>query len=145
MAASPRLAAMVLVATVGGAAAAVAQPQVVFHGRPSLKVSEGALERLPTMLNETTGAPLEVVITEENGQYFWASRRNTPMGVAESESFVTFVALNGGGYVRVKKTDLTTTDFPVTPTEEQFDYVEHIPLGLNSVIYYGTRVDDPGP
>ncbi len=138
------LAAMIVVASSGGATA-LAQPQVVFHGRPSLKVSEGALERLPTMLNETTGAPLEVVITVENGQYFWASRRNTPMGVAEGESFITFVALNGGGYVRVKKTDLTTTDFPVTPTEEQFDYVEHIPLGLNSVIYYGTRVDDAGP
>lgn len=143
MAGSHRLTTVALVAIVAGPATVLAQPQVVFHGRPSIKVSEGALERLPTMLSETTRAPLEIVITEEDGQFFWASRQNTPMGMARGESFTTFVALNGSGYVRIKNGDLTSTGFPITPTEEQFDYVEHIPLGLNSVIYYGTRVDAP--
>lgn len=125
--------------------AAAAQPVVIFHGRPTLKVSEGGTERLPTMLNEATGAPLEVIITEEDGQFFWASRRNTPMGAARGEAFTTFVALNGSGYVRVKNTNLEATGFPVTPTEQRWDYVEHIPMGLNSVIYYGNRVDEAGP
>ena len=42
---------------------------------------------------------------------------------------------------RVKAENIADTDFPVTPTEQRFDYVEHILLGLNSITYYGNRVD----
>ncbi|MDP6580003.1 MAG: hypothetical protein QF681_05040 [Vicinamibacterales bacterium] len=133
-----------LVAAVAAPLAA-AQPTTVFHGRPGLKISEGGMERVPTMLNEAIGATLEVVITEENGRYFWASRQNTEMGAVSNSAFTTFIALNGSGYVRVKSENIAETGFRVTPTEQRFDYVEHIPLGLNSVIYYGNRLEPEPP
>jgi hypothetical protein len=125
--------------TAGTAAQATAL--MAFRGRPELKVSEGGMARVPTMLGAEIGATLEVLITEVDGRYYWASRQNTEMGAVNSGAFTTFIALNGTGYVRVKAENIADTDFPVTPTEQRFDYVEHILLGLNSITYYGNRVD----
>jgi len=49
------------------------------------------------------------------------------------------VALNRTGYVRLfdRNVEINTL---VTPAEEQFDYVEHILLGLRSVTYYGSSL-----
>jgi len=136
---------LALLITVAATPPAAAQPTTVFHGRPGLKISEGGLERVPTMLNEAIGATLEVVITEEAGRFYWASRQNTEMGAVSNSAFTTFIALNGSGYVRIRSEDIAETGFRVTPTEQRFDYVEHIPLGLNSVIYYGNRLEPEPP
>jgi len=108
-----------------------AQETVVFQGRSGLKISEGELGRVPIGLSRE--------IAEENGQFYWASRRHVEMGAVRNGPFVTYLALNGTGYVRVFDRNLGA-DTQVTPTEEQFDYVEHILLGLRSVTYYGNSL-----
>lgn len=125
-----------------GAAPVHAQESVVFQGLPGIKISEGGLERVPIGLPQALAATAECVVIEENGKFYWASRQRVEMGAVRNGAFVTYVALNGTGYVRVfdRSQAVGTT---VTPAEERFDYVEHILLGLRSVTYYGNAVPQP--
>lgn len=56
---------------------------------------------------------------------------------------MTYVAMSGAGSVRVVKSDFKQAASMMSPTEEQFDYVEHALIGLRSVTYYGTLRPNP--
>ena len=109
----------------------------VFKGTPSVKVSEGGIERLPETLSLDRAVNLACVISRIGDRYFWATRENTELTRHESGAFVTFLALNGSGYVRVIKSELKSAAALMSPTEARFDYVEHLAIGLRSVTYYG--------
>jgi hypothetical protein len=55
----------------------------------------------------------------------------------ESGAFVTYVAVNGSGYVRQIVPGMKAAAALAGDTESKFDYVEHILIGLKSVTYYG--------
>ena len=116
---------------------AYAESLTVFKGRPSIKVSEGGVTRTPEKLDPSKVVNLACVISKIGNEYFWASRENTPLSPVESGAFITFVALNGSGYVRIIKSDLKQTASLMSETEKEFDYVEHLTIGLRSVTYYG--------
>ncbi len=123
-----------------GAVSVEAQaPVTVFKGRPAVKVSEGGVERTPEQLSRDRAINLECVISQIGSSYFWASRENTPLSRTEGRAFITFVAVNGAGYVRVVKPEAKAAAALMSGTEEQFDYVEHALIGLRSVTYYGAR------
>lgn len=109
----------------------------VFRGRPIIKISEGGVERVPEQIAREKAVNLECVISEIEGRYYWASRENIELRLTESGAFITFVATNGSGYVRIILPELKAAASLMSPTEEKFDYVEHILLGLRSVTYYG--------
>jgi len=112
----------------------------IFKGRPSVKVSEGGLERSPEPIARDRAINLECVISQIGTLYFWASRENVELArVDGGGAFITFVALNGAGYIRVVKPESKASASLMSPTEERFDYVEHAVIGLRSVTYYGTR------
>jgi len=111
----------------------------VFKGRPSLKISEGGIERTPEQLPRDRAVNLECVISQIGTSYYWASRENVPMVRVDSGAFITYVAANGAGYVRVVKPDAKAAAAVMSGTEERFDYVEHALIGLRSVTYYGVR------
>lgn len=116
------------------------QAVTVFKGRPSLKVSEGGLERSPEQLSRDRAANLECVISQIGDSFYWASRENVELVQIDSGgAFVTFVAVNGSGYVRVVKQEYKEAASLMSPTEERFDYVEHVTIGLRSISYYGNR------
>jgi hypothetical protein len=110
-----------------------------FKGRPSVKVSEGGLERTPEQIARDRAVSLECVISQIGGSFYWASRENVELTRVDSGAFLTFVALNGSGYVRVVKPETKSAASLMSPTEERFDYVEHLVIGLRSVTYYGSR------
>jgi len=56
----------------------------------------------------------------------------------KSGTFVTFVAVNGAGYVRVVSPEMKQVASLMGDTESKFDYVEHMLIGLKSVTYYGS-------
>jgi hypothetical protein len=116
-----------------------AQENVVFHGRPSIKISEGGLERVPIDLSRELADTAESIITQEDGKFYWAPRRHIEMGAVRNGPFVTYVALNRTGHVRLFDRNVEINAL-VTPAEEQFNYVEHILLGLRSVTYYGNSL-----
>jgi hypothetical protein len=111
--------------------------ETIFTGRPSVKISEGGVSRNVEDLNKDRAINLECVISNLEGKYYWASRENTLLARVESGSFVTFVALNGSGYVRIINPKMKSMTALMSETEEKYDYVEHILIGLRSVSYYG--------
>ena len=111
----------------------------VFKGRPSVKVSEGGLERTPEAIPRDRAVGLEWLISQIGNSYYWASRENVQLSRIDSGGFVTYVAQNGAGYVRVVKAEAKAAAALMSGTEERFDYVEHALIGLRSITYYGVR------
>lgn len=77
------------------------------------------------------------MISEIGGRYYWATRENTEVVRQVSGAFITYLAINGSGYVRVIDKSVKAAASLMSPTEVEFDYVEHMMLGLRSVTYYG--------
>lgn len=115
-------------------------PQTVFKGRPQVKVSEGGVERQAENIPTQSAPNLVVVISKIGKDFYWASRENVPLvEVDGGGAYVTYVAINGSGYIRVLKADMKKAAALVDDTSARFDYVEHLVLGLKSVTYYGLR------
>jgi hypothetical protein len=116
-----------------------AQPTTVFSGSPTVKVSEGGTERKAEKLSPEQAANSESIITQLAGRHYWATRGNKELTAYPSGAFTTYVAIDGSGYVRVIIPGAKGPAAMMSPTEEKFDYAEHLILGLRSVTYYGTR------
>jgi hypothetical protein len=114
-----------------------AQSRTVFSGVPTIKVSEGGTERMPETLLLEKAINLGCVISEIGGRYYWATRENKEVVRQVSGAFVTYMAVDGSGYVRVIDKSAKDAASLMSPTESSFDYVEHILIGLRSVTYYG--------
>ncbi len=115
-----------------------AQVVTVFKGVPTIKISEGGTERQPEPLNRETAVNLECVISRIGDDYYWASRENTEMVRLERGAFITYLAVNGSGYVRVIAPDMKRAAALMSETAAKFDYVEHLLIGLKSITYYGS-------
>ena len=114
-----------------------AQSRTVFSGIPVIKVSEGGTERLPETIRRDSAVNLRCVVSEIDGKYYWATRENKEMVRHASGAFVTYVAIDGSGYVRIVDPSAKGAASLMSPTETKFDYVEHLLVGLRSVTYYG--------
>jgi hypothetical protein len=116
-----------------------AQSTTAFKGRPIMKISEGGTERNVETVPRDRAINLECVISKIGENYYWASRENKQMvRVDLGGAFVTFVAIDGGGYVRIVKPEMKSAASLMGDTETKFDYVEHLLSGLKSVTYYGS-------
>lgn len=114
-----------------------AQANTVFAGIPNVKISEGGTERVADTITRDRAVNLQCVISKIGDEYYWASRENVRMVRIESGAFVTYVAVNGSGYVRQIVPGMKAAAALAGDTESKFDYVEHILIGLKSVTYYG--------
>lgn len=117
---------------------AAAESRTVFSGLPSVKISEGGVERVADDLPREKAVNLGCIISEIDGKYYWATRENREMLRIASGAYITYVAINGAGYVRVLDPKFKSAAGLVSETEVRFDYVEHILQGLVSVTYYGS-------
>ncbi|HET9439727.1 MAG TPA: hypothetical protein VFO52_06130 [Longimicrobiales bacterium] len=111
--------------------------ETVFKGRPQLQIMEAARNRAPIHIAESEADHLECVISKIGRRYYWASRENREMVRVESEGFITFVAVDGSGYVRLFDPHRKSSTSLASGTEDKFDYVEHVLTGLRSMSYYG--------
>ncbi len=93
---------VIVAAVVATATPAAAQaPMTVFKGRPQVKIVEQGVARSPETVDRQNASNLECVISQIGDSYYWASRENKPLVRRDSGGFVTFVAADGAGYVRV--------------------------------------------
>lgn len=111
----------------------------VFRGFPALKISEGGLERFPEKLSREKAVNSRCIISKIGKDYYWASRENVRMVKIENGAFITFLAVNGSGYVRIINPELKEAASLMSATEETFDYAEHLLIGLRSISYWGVR------
>lgn len=114
-----------------------ADSTTVFKGRPILKVSEGGVSRVTESLELSKIVNLKCIISRIGDSYYWASRENTTLLRVDSGTFITYIASNGAGYIRVVNPSMRAAASLMSETEEAFDYVEHALIGLRSVTYYG--------
>ncbi len=131
------LAALFVSGTIAWCPHATAQSRTVFSGIPEVKVTEVGVERTAEQLSRDKAANLGCVISAISGKYYWATRENKEMIRRSSGGFITFVAVDGSGYVRVIDAAAKPAASQMSPTEAQFDYVEHLVIGLRTISYFG--------
>ena len=114
---------------------------IIFSGIPEIKISEGGLSRIPEKINKEKAMGYKCTISKIGDKYLWTTRENTELIPVENGAYITFLAVNGSGYVRIikpSKKDVVKQMGAMTgDPEEKFDYVEHLLLGLKSITYYG--------
>ena len=108
-----------------------------FTGIPSVKVSEGGIERNAEKIEQSKALSVACIVKEIDGKFFWETRGNKPLLKTESNAFTTFLAADGSGYIRIIKPSAKDALSVMSNIEKNFDYVEHLTLGLRSVTYYG--------
>ena len=118
-----------------------AKEEIVFTGIPEIKISEGGISRIPETLSKSKAIEYKCTITKIDDKYYWTTRENIELIPISGGAFITFLAVNGSGYVRIVKPEMkeVTREFGkiMKDPEEKFDYVEHLLVGLKSVTYYG--------
>lgn len=118
-----------------------AKEMIIFTGIPEMKISEGGVNRVLDKLDEQNAIQFKCTITKNDDKYYWTSRENIELISMSSGAFITYWAVNGSGYVRVVKPEMKKEVKLIgalaKDPEGQYDYVEHLLLGLKSVTYYG--------
>ena len=109
-----------------------------FTGIPSVKVTEGGVERNAEKIEQSKAMIVTCVIKEIDGKFIWASRENKPLvKIDTGGAFLIFLAVDGSGYIRLIKPNFKNTASLMSSTEKSFDYIEHLLLGLRTITYYG--------
>ena len=111
--------------------------EVIFSGIPVVKISEGGVSRVVEDLKGAKASEAECTIVKIGDKYLWKTRDNVELFLVQSGAFMTFVATNESGYVRIIPSDLKEAASLMDETEKKYDYVEHLLIGLRSVSYYG--------
>ncbi len=114
-----------------------AQEEIVFTGIPIIKINEGGISRNPEKLSGTKANEFKCTITKMDDKYLWATRENVELVPITSGAYTTFLASNGAGYVRVINPKMKEIVSLIDETGKNFDYVEHLLLGLKTITYYG--------
>lgn len=116
--------------------------EVVFMGKPLLKVNEKGVTRSIENISKNDQLEYIVTITMSENKYFWASRNNVELIRVLSGAYTNFIAVNGAGYIKVLRTSLRETLDPyLDKTEKTYDYIEHMSHGLKTISYYGKEIN----
>lgn len=107
-----------------------AQATVVFKGLPIVKISEGGVSRVPENIARDKAVNVKCIINKIGGSYYWASMENVKLLRIDSGAFITFVAENGSGYIRLVNPNLKDAASLMSETEAKYDYIEHLLIGL---------------
>ena len=112
-----------------------------FTGIPSVKVTEGGVERNSEKIEQSKASSVACIIKEIDGKFFWVSRENKQLVKIDTRgAFLIFLAIDGSGYIRIIKPELKDAASLMSTTEKTFDYLEHLLLGLRTITYYGNSI-----
>ncbi len=125
--------ALILVASI-----AEAGTRIVFSGIPSVSATDAGVAREAKPIAVGEAKQFEVIVTEDGGKYFWASRENKPLVRVENERFITFVAPGGEGYIKIAKPE-TVQMLRAGIQGYPFTYIEHMTAGLTTYTYFGSE------
>lgn len=124
------------------AGACSASSRVVISAQPTVKVESTGDETKRYTLSPQEMAKYPLLITEEDGNFFWASRDNRPMIHTQSGMFHYYIAVDGAGYVKV----WDATVFAKKGEPPVFPYLENLSIMLNTITYWGSaNAFTPGP
>lgn len=113
--------------------------EVVFEGYPVLKIETDGQSAATYVITDSESRPYKVVIEKRGEDYFWSTRKNVQLVPVYSGVYITFVAVNGSGYVRVLNHFMHEL-YQMIPEEEKLKnylYTEHLLHQMGSITYYG--------
>lgn len=120
---------------------ALAEPKTVLKGRPSFGINEFGFMRDAGPIAPGKAGFAEVVISEIDGKYYWASRENRELkkivGGNPSGAMITYLALDGSGYIRVVTSASWKENMRTRFPDYDLDYTEHMVQALGSLTYFG--------
>lgn len=113
--------------------------EVVFEGYPVKKIETNENSSNVSVLSKEKSTEYKVVITKEGENYYWATRGNLQVVPMQSGFYITFLAVNGTGYVRTLAPEARNIfkQLPAEEQQKQFLYFEHLVHQMGSITYYG--------
>lgn len=116
-----------------------AEEVLEFEGTPSTKIEGKADFSARTSISGLERESSSVRIMRDGDAFFWASRGNVPMIKINDGIYITYLAIDGSGYVRTLNPTARQVYQKQAPDDQLGNamYVEHITIGLESLTYYG--------
>ena len=113
--------------------------EIVFEGYPVKKIETNENSSNVSLLSQSQASEYKVTIIKEGDKFYWATRGNLEVVPMKSGFYITYLAVNGAGYVRTMTPEMRGL-FKMMPPEEQekqFLYFEHLVHQMGSITYYG--------
>lgn len=111
--------------------------QIVFTGIPQVKILiENGSQGTPEKLSQDKSIEYKCIIIKVDNKYYWKTRENVELIPIQSGIYTTFISTTGAGYVRIIDPEMKKRFFK--ESEQPYDYLEHLLLGLSTISYYGT-------
>jgi len=113
--------------------------EVVFEGYPVKKIEINENSSNTSILTKAQGSEYKVTIVKDGENYFWATRGNLQVIPMKSGFYITYLAVNGAGYVRTLAPEARKIFWQMSAEEQakQFLYFEHLVHQMGSITYYG--------
>jgi len=117
----------------------VSADQIVFSGKPNMKVEIMEGKSKEYTLSESQSEDYKVVIKQVGDKFYWLSRQNAELIPNTSGFYITFTAKNGSGYIRTLIPVAREIFGQMSETEQQSQYLyfENIVHQMGSITYYG--------
>jgi hypothetical protein len=106
-------------------APSVPENAVALEGTPHVSIETVEDQVTRRQLTEAETAQNRLLITVDNGRYYWVSRGKLPLTLTSSGEFMYLSSPEVGKYVRFRRIDDTIT------------YVEHVDMAHGTVTYWG--------
>ncbi len=113
--------------------------ELIFKGTPTKKIEITEASSATFNLTSTQSYEFTVVIEKEGDKYYWRSRNNTELIPIQYGAYVTYMAINGSGYIRIYTDVMQEMYHKLSETEKanSYLYMEHLVHQLGSITYFG--------
>lgn len=114
--------------------------EVEFSGTPQKKIEIDEKGDSAFVLKANEQGKYQVVITKDGENFYWTSRGGVPMMRTESGAYITYVAVNGAGYVRTLTPAMREIFSQLSEKQKKesgYLYMEHLVHRLGSITYFG--------
>lgn len=112
-----------------------ASAEIIFLGVPETQIYSTGEQSISKTLGTGEVDEFRLVISNENGKFYWTSRENKQLEQFISGIFDIYVAVDGSGLIKIQTIDADT----IQPLD-QSPYFEFLHLHLQSVTYFGSGV-----
>ena len=101
---------------------------IIFEGYPVIKFETNGIESAEHVLGSSDGMEYKVQITKQGEKFYWATRGNAQLHPVISGVYVTYIAVNGAGYVRTYSEQMMRlyNSLPETQKQTELTYMEHL-------------------
>lgn len=110
--------------------------EIVLSGTPSKTIE---IDKFGDRRTFSDPAEIELRITKDGENYYWASRGDILLAVASSGIYTTYIAVDGSGYLRTINETAREVFLAELPDNVVglYTYFEHLSNDLTSKIIYG--------